>query len=118
MKLSLDPSDAAPGNITSESLALSAWYDAHPAVRRMWAIKDAQALRVIVTLEPTVDDSDVYPAWLANSQAWVREMRATTGSAVRLELIDEPAADAIEVDGEGELVVAMSWRDPTFLCLV
>ena len=84
----------------------------------MWAIKDVQALRAIVTLEPTVDNCDTYPVWFANSREWAREMQASTGSSVKLELIDEPSADAIEVDAEGEVVVAMSWRDPTFLYLV
>src|SRR5262245_63509659 len=113
MKLSLDASLTAASSITSDSLALSAWYDAHPGVRRLWAIRDAQALRVIVTLEPTVDDSDTYPAWFANSRKWTREMQASTGRSVRLELLDEPSTDAIEIDVEGEVVVAMSWRDPT-----
>jgi hypothetical protein len=112
MKLSLDPSVTAPRTITAESLALAAWYDAHPAVRRMWAIRDAEKLRVIVTLEPTVDNSDTHPAWLANSHAWVHELRSHTGSLVELELVDEPPINEIETDAEGDVVVAMCWRDP------
>ena len=117
MKLSLDPSVTAPRPITEEFLALSAWYDAHPIVRRMWAIEEAHALRVIIMVEPTVDDSDTYPIWFANSRQWTHEMQAKTGRFVRLQLIDEPSADEIEVDAEGEIIVAVSWRDPASLYL-
>ena len=112
MKLSFDPSVTSPRLITSESLALATWYDAHPAVRRMWAIRHEHTLRVIVALEPTVDDDDVHPVWLANSMAWARELRAQSGGFVELELIDESAVNEIETDAEGDLVVAMCWRDP------
>lgn len=115
MKLSLDPYVTAPRTTTPESSALEAWYDAHPAVRRMWAIRDAQTLRVIVTLEPTVDNDDTLPAWLANGQAWVRELQSHTGSFVELELIDEPLLDEIETDAEGDLVIAMCWRDSALI---
>src|SRR5262245_34474207 len=112
MKLSLDPSVTALPTNTAESLALAAWYDAHPAVRRMWAIRDAEKLRVIVMLEPTVDNSDTHPAWLANGHAWARDLRSRTGGFVELELVDEPLINEIETDAEGDVIVAMCWRDP------
>jgi hypothetical protein len=116
MKLSLDPDvDPTRRAITAESLALSAWYDAHPVVRRMWGVRDAEKLRVIVTLQPTVDDSDTHPAWLANGEAWVHELRSRTGSCVELELAEEPLLNEIETDAEGDVVVAMCWRDPVFI---
>ena len=91
MKLNLDPMAMIPRHITAESEALAEWYDAHPTIRRLWAIKDAQTLSVIVTLEPTVDNDDTYPAWFACNQGWAREIRSITGSPVNLELLDEPA---------------------------
>jgi len=111
VKLSLDPA-GEPRTVTPESLALAAWYDTHPTVRRMWAIKDAETLRVIVTLEPTVDSDDTLPAWLAQSQAWVRELQLHTGYLVELELIEDPLSDEIESDVEGDIVIVMYWRDP------
>ena len=39
MKLSLDPNVMAPRHITAEAEALAAWYDAHPTIRRLWAIR-------------------------------------------------------------------------------
>jgi len=111
VKLSLDPA-GEPRTVTPESLALAAWYDTHPTVRRMWAIKDAETLRVIVTLEPTVDSDDTLPAWLAQSQAWVRDLQSQTASLVELELIDEPLTDEFETDAQGDIVVAMFWRVP------
>src|SRR5262245_11243931 len=115
MKLSLDPSVTAPRANTPESLALAAWYDANPAIRRMWAIKDAQALRVIVTLEPAVDSDDTFPAWLANSQAWMHELHSRTGSLVELQLLDELPGDEFEIDAEGDIVITRGWRDPALL---
>ena len=112
MKLSLDPSVTALPTNTAESLALAAWYDAHRAVRRMWAIRDAEKLRVIVMLEPTVDNSDTHPAWLANGHAWARDLHSRTGGFVELELVDEPLINEIETDAEGDVIVAMCWRDP------
>lgn len=115
MKLSLDPTVTAPRFITSESLALATWYDAHPAVRRMWAIRHEQTLRVIVALEPSVDNSDVHPVWLACGMKWARELRSQAAGQVELQLIDEPSIDEFETDAEGDVVVAMCSRDPALL---
>ncbi len=79
----------------------------------MWAIRDAQTLRVIVTLDPTIDNSDVYPAWLANSDRWSQQLRSHPDCFVELELISGPVIDETETAVKGELVVAMCWRDPT-----
>jgi len=115
VKLSLDPSVAAPRSSTPESLALATWYDSHPAIRRMWAIRHGQTLRVVVALEPTLDDSDVHPAWLANGRLWARELHSHIGGSVELELVDELRIDGVETDAKGDVVVAMCWRDPAFL---
>jgi hypothetical protein len=113
MKLKVDAATPAPQGVTRETLALSAWYDRNPAVRRLWAVRGAGGLRVIVALEPTLDSSDIYPLWLANSQAWIKELHSHTGSPVELELIDEPIGDGFHTDAHGELIVAMCWRDPS-----
>lgn len=115
MKLNLDPAITSPQHITAEAEALSEWYDANPEIRRLWAIEDRQALRVIVTLEPTMDNGDTTPLWFAYSTTWEREIRATTGRPVQLELVEEPPSGEVEVDGGGEVIAAISWRDPTFL---
>lgn len=113
MKLSLDPMATIPRHITAESEALAAWYDAHPTIRRLWAISDGTVLSVIVTLEPTVDNNDTYPAWFACNHGWAHEIRSMTGGPVNLELLDEPSVDEFEINLEGEIVAAISWRDPT-----
>lgn len=114
MKLNLNPALTAPRRITAESEALAGWYDAHPTVRRLWAIRNGRSLSVIVTLEPTMDNGDVYPAWFACSKGWAREMESIAGNVVNLQLLDEPSACEFEVDLDGEVVAAMSWRDPTY----
>jgi|SRR5688572_30774983 hypothetical protein len=113
MKLTLDPALAIPPHVTAEAEAIADWYDAHPTVRRLWAIKSALALNVIVTLEPTVDNGDTYPAWFACSRGWAHEIQALTGGTVSLELLEEPAVDEFDVELEGEIIAAISWRDPT-----
>lgn len=121
MKLGFDPSVSAPRIISAESLALATWYDAHPSIRRLWGIRDAQRLRVIVAVEPTHDGSDIYPAWIGNSVGWARELGLSTGASVQLELIDEPHSDGIEIDAGSVVVVDLFWRDSTLLqphCMV
>jgi hypothetical protein len=113
MKLSINPSVAVPRNTTAESLALAFWYDSHPAIRRLWGIRVAQGLRVIVVIEPTVDNDDVLPGWLANIEAWSRELHLRTGSLVQLELIKDLPCDGIEVDTGSVLIADLFWRDPT-----
>jgi endo-beta-N-acetylglucosaminidase D len=114
MKLSLDPTDSAVRNVTPESTALAAWYDSHPEVRSLWAIKNAQGLRVIVRLEPTPDSDDTLPGWIANSRAWAKELQLRTHESVQLEAIDELLIDGIEVS-DGIIVAALGWRDPTVI---
>jgi hypothetical protein len=99
--------------MTSESVALAEWYAAHSNVRRMWAIRDTRGLRVLVSLAPTLDGDDTYPAWIANGRAWVNELQLCTDDSVRLEQIDEPVVDGIAIGAEGVIVAALSWRDPS-----
>ena len=96
-----------------ESAALAAWYTTHSTVRRLWAFRNPYHLRILVTLEPTHDDSDPYPAWLANCDSWARELQLCTGYPVRLERLDEPILDGVMIDAEGAIVTTLSWRDPT-----
>src|SRR6478736_4513 len=94
--------------------AIAARYDAHSSVRRLWAISDAFGLRVLVTLEPTHEDNDTLPAWLANCHAWAHELQSSTDQSVRLERLDAPGFDGTASDAESTLVAALSWRDPYF----
>lgn len=112
MKLIIDPSVTTPQDFTAESLALASWYDAQPAIRRLWGIRDAHGLRVIVAVEPTHDNDDVYPAWFAYAKAWASELRSHTGCAVQLELIHEPF-DGIEIDAGSVVIADLCWRDAT-----
>ena len=114
MKLRSDASVAAAQTMTAESLALASWYGSQPAVRRLWGIRTAQGIRVIVVIEPSHDSDDVYPSWLANARAWAGELRLHTGSAVQLELIQEPPINGAELDVAGGIIIAdLFWRDAT-----
>lgn len=89
------------------------WYTSHSLIRRLWAIEEVEALRVVVTLEPTPDGDDVEPAWLANSRMWAHELQRRMHRVVRLEMISDPAHIEAILDPERTLVTAISWRDPS-----
>ena len=42
-----------------------------------------------------------------------QEIQSLTGSTVSLELLDEPLTSEFDIEYEGEIIVALSWRDPT-----
>jgi hypothetical protein len=108
MNLILDPSPNGP---TAAFLVLAEWYAAHPAVRRLWAISESQRLRVIVTVAPTHDGDDIYPAWLAKSHEWARELQLRMDGPVQLEVLDAPFL-AKSSAGVGDVLVAeLTWRD-------
>ena len=54
-------------SLDPESAAFAAWYATHSSVRRLRAVRNSYQLRILVTLEPTHDDCDAYPAWLATA---------------------------------------------------
>jgi hypothetical protein len=112
MKLSIDPSVREDQSASPASTALASWYASHAVVRRMWAIEESQRIRVIVTLEPTLDGDDTHPAWLAHGGAWANELQLCTGRPVHLEAIGEPEFEEFEIDSDGIVVVEMYWRDP------
>lgn len=93
--------------------ALAGWYAAHSAVRRLWAIQEAGRLRVIVTLEPTHDGDDFYPAWLANGDEWAHELQSRMAGPVALEVMDDPFVAQSAAGADGVLVAELFWRDPT-----
>lgn len=96
-----------------QSAAIEAWYARHASVRQLWAIWEGHRLRVLVTLEPTHDDNDTSPAWVAHCHAWADELQLCTNLPVQLELIDEPMLEGAGSGGEGANLARLSWRDPT-----
>lgn len=90
---------------------LAKWYAAHPAIRRLWVIRESQGTRVVVALRPTDDGDDVYPVWLANAGGWADELQLGLRGPVRLEVLDESARAGMA--GEIPAVPAheLSWRD-------
>ena len=44
-------------------------------IRRLWAIRDTEGLRVLVQLEPALDSSAIHPAWMANRDVRIDELR-------------------------------------------
>jgi hypothetical protein len=94
-------------------LAVGRWYQSNPAIRRLWAIRRVDHLRVIVSIEPTLDNDDVYPVWLVNRMAWAAELQARAGCEVRMELLQEFPWNKIGADLGGDVVIELNWRDAT-----
>ena len=94
-------------------IVLEQWYAGHSAVRRLWAIKESQGIRVIVTLEPTHDGDDIYPAWLAKGREWARELQSRMDGPVQLEVIEEPYLPEFVAGLDGVLLAELFWRDPS-----
>jgi len=99
---------------TPESVTLSAWYGSRPEIRRLWAVRDAQGLRVVVDMEPANDSGEVHPAWMANRAQWADELQVRAGARVRLERADDPCGDEVATGLAGVIVAAFAWRDPSF----
>jgi hypothetical protein len=68
-------------------------------------------MRVIVTLEPTHDGDDIYPAWLANGHEWAHELQLRMDMPVQLEVMDAPFPAEPAAGVDGVLVAALFWRD-------
>jgi hypothetical protein len=108
----LDPSLNEVRTAAAAAFAgLDRWYAAHSAIRRLWAISEPQRIRVIVTLEPTHDGDDIYPAWLANGHEWAHELQLRMDVPVQLEVMDEPFLAEPAAGVDGVLVATLSWRD-------
>jgi hypothetical protein len=103
--------DPSLNDVSAALVVLSKWYAARSAVRRLWAIKESQRMRVIVTLEPTHDGDDIYPAWLANGHEWAHELQSRLDVPVQLEVTDEPFLAEPAAGVDGVLVAALFWRD-------
>ncbi len=115
MKYDLNPSLKAARNVSARIPELADWYASHAAVRHVWAIAEREEIRIVVTLEPTLDGDDTQPIWLANSQSWVQELRWRMNRDIRLELIHEPWITELQIDTDSVVFAEYSWRDPGVL---
>ena len=113
MNVSINPVVPAEERFTADTLALAGWYDTHPSIRRLWGIEVADGLRVIVAIDPTLDDDDILPVWLANTRLWTNELGVQTGRFVRLELTLDPSGNGIDFDAGSSLIADLCWRDAT-----
>lgn len=110
MSLRLDAAlDRGQGN-TPEAAALTTWYASHAIVRRLWAIDEIDAIRIIVKLEPTSDGADTLPAWLAHSGAWAQELRSRMHRTVHLEMLGASIIESV-FDRGRTLITEISWRE-------
>jgi hypothetical protein len=113
VNLIINPSPNDGRTVAAAFEVLAKWYAVHSVVRRLWAISDSQRMRVIVTLEPTHDGDDIYPAWLANGHEWAQELQLAMELPVELEVVDEPFLRVSAPGVDAVLVAELFWRDST-----
>jgi hypothetical protein len=102
---------AAEPAVTEIAAALTRWYADHSAIRRVWAIEDSVALKVLIALEPTSDGDDVLPVWLANSGLWRSDLRLRLQREVQLQLVLSASFDESDVNPDAAPIAEVSWRD-------
>lgn len=85
---------------------ISEWCAANPRIRRVCAyeasgggVGGAREVHVLVDISPVPDSDEVWPAWLAHSGAWRRELQARIPYAVHLGLLGSTANFASESGG-------------------
>jgi hypothetical protein len=91
--------------------ALAKWYAAHSSIRRLWAIDDPVALIVLVTLEPTSDNDDTLPVWLAMKRDWTNHLKSLVNREVQLRLTVAGAFEDSYVNTNAAVIAELSWRD-------
>ena len=111
MNLSLDASLECGLGQTAEAAVLATWYASHSVVRRLWAIEGIDVIRIVVKLEPTLDDDDTQPTWLANSWTWAQELQLRMHRTVHLEMISAHLPIECAFDRDSALLTEISWRD-------
>jgi hypothetical protein len=102
-------STASPVNPVA--MVLTDWYALHSTIRRLWAVETSSSIKVLLTLEPTLDGSDTSPAWFANAERWANELRERLDRPIALQLIEAFSLDEIEIRGES-CIADLCWRDP------
>lgn len=101
----------AKRDVTEIVAALAKWYAEHSPIRRLWAIEDPVALKVLVALEPTFDGDDTLPVWLANNRAWANDLRLLVQREVQLRLVIPGAFGKPYVNPDTVTIAEVSWRD-------
>ena len=93
------------------STRLSAWYDAHSSVRRLWAIEDGRSLTVCISLEPTSDGDDALPIWLAMNREWCSDLQSMIPREVQLQFVTQDVLPSSYATGDAVIVAEIDWRE-------
>jgi|SRR3954451_3472014 hypothetical protein len=104
-------------------IALEHWYNAHPAILRLWVMQQGRAddgsprsdLRVILMLQPSGDGDETSPAWMAHSGIWATELERMLARTVELECLERALGEHLMTEGDASLLASFSWRDSTLL---
>lgn len=101
----------AEPEVAEIATALARWYADHAPIRRLWAIEDPLALKILLALEPTSDGDDTLPVWLANNRDWANDLRLRLQREVQLQLVVSSAFGEFYVNADAVTIAEVSWRD-------
>jgi hypothetical protein len=110
MKAVAATAETAQREIEEIASAIAHWYADQCSIRRLWAIEDPTALKILVALEPTADGGDTLPIWLANKRTWADDLRILAGREVQLELLVSDTLVEPYVNDDA-IIAELSWRD-------
>jgi hypothetical protein len=88
------------------------WYAEHSPIRRLRAVEDSVALKVLVSLEPTSDGDDTLPIWLAKNRDWANDLRRRLQREVQLQLVVSSPFGEPYLNAAAITIPEASWRDP------
>lgn len=106
-----DGARTAEPEVTEIAAALAKWYADHSPIRRLWAIEDPVALKVLEALEPTCDGDDTLPVWLANNRGRANHLRLLVQREVQLRLVVPRAFGEPYVNPDAVKIAEVGWRD-------
>jgi hypothetical protein len=111
MSVALDRVTSENPEVAVISVRLARWYDAHPSIRRLWAIEEDSLLAVYVSLEPTSDGDDCLPVWLAMNHHWRRDLQSITRREVHLRFVPSDVLPTSYVNGDAMIIAEVDWRE-------
>jgi hypothetical protein len=101
----------AEPRVVDIATVLAKWYAEHASIRRLRAVADSVALRVLVSIEPTSDGDDTLPVWLAKNRDWAHELQQRLQRVVQLQLVVLGTSGESQFDAAAITIAEVGWRD-------
>lgn len=101
----------AEPEVAEVAAVLAKWYAEHSPIRRLRAVEDSIALKVLVSLEPTSDGDDTLPVWLAKNREWANDLQQRLQREVQLQLVVLSPFTESYFNAAAITIAEIGWRD-------